>query len=159
MYVANQSVEFAITIGRPTREITRQVTNSSQEIHPCGTRAIQDLHQDARGYRGQTSPNLGFRLSGRLRLQSLAFLRHFFVELINALVRVRSVWTCTPRANLHRTGTGGSPRRGITMVIVEEGCRDFSQLNSRRQFLIQSNSGLEEVLHVVLVDGGQAARG
>jgi hypothetical protein len=61
-----------------------------------------------------------------------------------------------PRALLEWSLVGGGPTGGVPTILVEERCRRSIEFQPGREVEVELDTGLHELLHVLVVHGGFA---
>ena len=94
MYVTNKPIKLTVTLGRPTRDLTRKVSDGSQKVKTRHPRGVKTLHQNTSSmfshFAGVSTGDRGFKRATVLAIvgtgQGMASLRLESVELVNVFV-------------------------------------------------------------------------
>ena len=123
VYVTHEPIKLTVTFGAPTRDKTRKVSDSSQEVETSHTGSVKTFHQNACGM----FPHLTFigeLRAARAAVLVLSFLSHLFkislkgVKVIDTLVDNGGGESMqTPRTLTTRTFGSRRPSRAILGIL------------------------------------------
>ena len=158
VYVTNESMQTFVTLGRPFGDVTRKMADGSEEVKSGHAGRVQDLHEDFRGNRVQTT-TICIRNFDLL----LLWLGICILPPVTMRGRDDGRWErmLTPRTFHHFVGRrAGSTSRSLFGILREKGGCNSTKTNAVTpgQFDVSVDARRQELLHVIRHGRGHSPR-
>ena len=143
VYVTHQAMKLAVTLRCPTRQLTSQRSDSTQQVEPCHSSTVEALHKNASSMFGKPALDLGLSVASgvtptwrRLITTKDLTRRHvlfiYFVILIQVPIdNWRSKRVSAPRPLTHGTCSTRCSRRPFGRIFSKKRSRHNLHSNTR----------------------------